>query len=160
MHICSIYSIFILSSVMFELVQAEHLEALLEPVGKHVRSYYGNQGGGSLPKDTAIAVCTIEKANSLINRLLEEGRLSELGIIVIDELHMVLTLKFFSTIVLFYFDDIQAKPLHNFKFTFCLLGAAVLASLLELVIKCIYSSGLLSCFHVRLETRIGVIYWS
>lgn len=69
--------------------KAEHLEALLEPLGKHVRSYYGNQGGGTLPKDTSVAVCTIEKANSLINRLLEEGRLSEVGIIVIDELHMV-----------------------------------------------------------------------
>ncbi|URD79344.1 HELICc [Musa troglodytarum] len=69
--------------------KAEHLELLLEPLGKHVRSFYGNQGGGSLPKDTSVAVCTIEKANSLINRLLEEGRLSELGIIVIDELHMV-----------------------------------------------------------------------
>nr|POE48267.1 helicase and polymerase-containing protein tebichi [Quercus suber] len=69
--------------------KAEHLEVLLEPLGKHVRSYYGNQGGGTLPKDTAVAVCTIEKANSLINRLLEEGRLSEIGIIVIDELHMV-----------------------------------------------------------------------
>ncbi|XP_065030525.1 helicase and polymerase-containing protein TEBICHI isoform X5 [Musa acuminata AAA Group] len=68
--------------------KAEHLELLLEPLGKHVRSFYGNQGGGSLPKDTSVAVCTIEKANSLINRLLEEGRLSELGIIVIDELHM------------------------------------------------------------------------
>ncbi|XP_050938206.1 helicase and polymerase-containing protein TEBICHI isoform X2 [Cucumis melo] len=56
---------------------------------KHVRSYYGNQGGGTLPKDTSVAVCTIEKANSLINRLLEECRLSEIGIIVIDELHMV-----------------------------------------------------------------------
>lgn len=54
-----------------------------------MRSYYGNQGGGSLPKDMSVAVCTIEKANSLVNRLLEEGRLSELGIIVIDELHMV-----------------------------------------------------------------------
>lgn len=70
-------------------MQAEHLERLLEPLGKHVRSYYGSQGGGTLPKDTSVAVCTIEKANSLINRLLEEGRLSEMGIIVIDELHMV-----------------------------------------------------------------------
>ncbi|GJZ08398.1 helicase and polymerase-containing protein TEBICHI isoform X1 [Tanacetum coccineum] len=69
--------------------KAEHLEALLEPLNKHVRSYYGSQGGGTLPKDTSVAVCTIEKANSLLNRLLEEGRLSEVGIIVIDELHMV-----------------------------------------------------------------------
>ncbi|KAJ3673940.1 hypothetical protein LUZ60_005932 [Juncus effusus] len=69
--------------------KAEHLEKLLEPLGKHVRSYYGSQGGSSLAKDTSVAVCTIEKANSLVNRLLEEGRLSELGIIVIDELHMV-----------------------------------------------------------------------
>lgn len=74
--------------------QAEHLEHLLEPLGKPVRSYYGNQGGGTLPKDTSVAVCTIEKANSLINRLLEEGRLSEIGIIVIDELHMVFVLTF------------------------------------------------------------------
>lgn len=73
----------------FYFVKAEHLELLLEPLGKHVRSFYGNQGGSSLPKDTSVAVCTIEKANSLINRLLEEGRLSEVGIIVIDELHMV-----------------------------------------------------------------------
>lgn len=71
------------------LLQAEHLEQLLEPLGRHVHSFYGNQGGGSLPKDTAVAVCTIEKANSLVNKLLEEGRLSELGVIVIDELHMV-----------------------------------------------------------------------
>ncbi|CAL5332901.1 unnamed protein product [Camellia sinensis] len=74
---------------MAGLEQAEHLEVLLEPLGKHVRSYYGNQGGGTLPKDTSVAVCTIEKANSLINRFLEEGRLLELRIIVIDELHMV-----------------------------------------------------------------------
>jgi replicative superfamily II helicase len=69
--------------------QAEHLESLLEPLGKHVRGFYGAQGGASLPKDTSVAVCTIEKANLLINKLLEEGRLSELAIIVIDELHMV-----------------------------------------------------------------------
>lgn len=71
-------------------MQTEHLEVLLEPLGKRVRSYYGNQGGGTLPKDTSVAVCTIEKANFLVNKLLEEGRLSEIGIVVIDELHMVL----------------------------------------------------------------------
>lgn len=70
-------------------MQAEHLEVLLEPLGKIVRSYYGNQGGGTLPQDTSVVICTIEKANSLINKLLEEGRMSEIGIIVIDELHMV-----------------------------------------------------------------------
>ncbi|KAH9571445.1 hypothetical protein CY35_02G094300 [Sphagnum magellanicum] len=69
--------------------KAEHLESLLEPLGKRVRGFYGAQGGASLPKDTSVAVCTIEKANLLINKLLEEGRLSELAIIVIDELHMV-----------------------------------------------------------------------
>ncbi|XP_077220020.1 MUS308 and mammalian DNA polymerase-like protein isoform X2 [Tasmannia lanceolata] len=69
--------------------KAEHLEGLLEPLGKRVCCFYGNQGGGTLPKDTSVAVCTIEKANFLINRLLEEGRLSEVGIVVIDELHMV-----------------------------------------------------------------------
>ncbi|MCO5573275.1 hypothetical protein L7F22_027044 [Adiantum nelumboides] len=69
--------------------QAEHLELLLEPFGKKVGSYFGTRGGASLPKDSAIAVCTIEKANSLINKLLEDGRVPELAVVVIDELHMV-----------------------------------------------------------------------
>jgi DNA polymerase theta len=69
------------------------LEALLEPLGKRVSSFFGTHGGASLPKEASIAVCTIEKANSLINKLLEEGRLPELAVVVIDELHMVYLLN-------------------------------------------------------------------
>ena len=44
--------------------------------------------GGFVSVD--IAVCTIEKANSLLNRLLEENKaLSFLGIVVVDEMHMI-----------------------------------------------------------------------
>lgn len=36
-----------------------------------------------------IAICTIEKANSIINRLLEQDKLSDIGIIVLDEIHLL-----------------------------------------------------------------------
>ncbi|KAK2169547.1 hypothetical protein LSH36_9g16021 [Paralvinella palmiformis] len=46
-----------------------------------------NATGGFSSLD--VAICTIEKANGLINRLLEEGKMDMLGMIVVDELHMV-----------------------------------------------------------------------
>ena len=36
-----------------------------------------------------IAIATIEKANSLINRLMEDGDLVTLGAVIIDELHLL-----------------------------------------------------------------------
>jgi DNA polymerase theta len=36
-----------------------------------------------------VVVCTIEKANALVNRLLEEESLTQLCCVVVDELHMV-----------------------------------------------------------------------
>lgn len=38
---------------------------------------------------TGALVCTIEKANQLVGRMMEEQSLSELGALVVDELHMV-----------------------------------------------------------------------
>ncbi|KAL2064983.1 hypothetical protein VTL71DRAFT_4123 [Oculimacula yallundae] len=49
--------------------------------------------GGSKTKatwhDMDIAVCTIEKANSLVNAALDEASVGKLGVVVMDELHMI-----------------------------------------------------------------------
>ncbi|KAH7617243.1 putative Helicase and polymerase-containing protein TEBICHI [Nannochloris sp. 'desiccata'] len=73
--------------------KTEHLSRLLRPIKTTVRGYYGAMDSSSssplAPNGEAVAVCTIEKANVCINRLLQEGRLAELSCIVIDELHMI-----------------------------------------------------------------------
>ncbi len=72
--------------------KTEHLSDLLRPIKATVRGYHGTMDSASpplAPNGEAVAVCTIEKANVCINRLLQEGRLSELSCIVIDELHMI-----------------------------------------------------------------------
>ena len=40
-------------------------------------------------QDERVAVCSIEKANVAINKMLAEGRLGELEAVVVDEVHMV-----------------------------------------------------------------------
>jgi superfamily II helicase len=45
--------------------------------------------GAPLTDDVDVAVCTFEKANVLINQLLDEGRESRLIMVVVDELHLV-----------------------------------------------------------------------
>lgn len=66
-----------------------YLRSILEPQGVSVGGFVGNQSppGGFSAVD--IAVCTIEKANSLVNRLVEERVTYDLGAVVVDELHMI-----------------------------------------------------------------------
>jgi hypothetical protein len=45
--------------------------------------------GAPLTDDVDVAVCTFEKANVLINQLLDEGREERLSMVVVDELHLV-----------------------------------------------------------------------
>lgn len=56
-----------------------------------VEGYYGTKNGQQTLDlaEVDLAVCTIEKANSIINRLMVEGQLHELGMVVADEIHML-----------------------------------------------------------------------
>lgn len=65
------------------------LRAMYAGLGLTVGGFMGSQTPPGGFKRVDVAVCTIERANSLINRLLEAGKLSQLAVIVVDELHMV-----------------------------------------------------------------------
>ncbi|KAL2802272.1 hypothetical protein BJX63DRAFT_415500 [Aspergillus granulosus] len=54
-----------------------------------VAGFFGGSKTTACWADTDIAVCTIEKANSLINTAIEDCTIGELGAVVLDELHML-----------------------------------------------------------------------
>lgn len=55
------------------------LQNLFQDAGVRVDGYYGCNSPVGDFSSVDVAVCTIERANSLINRLLEENKLSQLG---------------------------------------------------------------------------------
>ncbi|PRW44411.1 helicase and polymerase-containing TEBICHI isoform X1 [Chlorella sorokiniana] len=70
--------------------KSEHLSKVLGAIGKEVKEFYGgNHSQAALTATTGVIVCTIEKANIIINRMLEDQTLGLLSCLVVDELHMV-----------------------------------------------------------------------
>ena len=57
--------------------------------GITVGSFHGSSKSKATWPDCDVAVCTIEKANMLVNSAIEDGTISDLGIVVCDELHML-----------------------------------------------------------------------
>lgn len=82
-------AILILPYVCLVVEKEDALEKLLEPTGSETQSFYGSKGKIPLSAGHFIGVATIEKGNSIINSLIEERRLQELGLVVIDEIHML-----------------------------------------------------------------------
>lgn len=55
-----------------------------------VRSFHGDDSYKlRLTSDIELAICTIERANILLNQLLDEKKHHRLSMIVIDEIHML-----------------------------------------------------------------------
>ena len=81
--------LFILPFVSIGQEKTNHFQKLFGCVNVKTGGFIGGQSpaGGLAAVD--IAVCTIEKANNIVNQLLEKGELSQIGAVVIDELHMI-----------------------------------------------------------------------
>lgn len=57
--------------------------------GMRVEGFFGGYHPPGGFDSIDLAVVTIEKANSIVNRLLEQNKLGDIGIIVIDEIHLI-----------------------------------------------------------------------
>ncbi|XP_074663190.1 DNA polymerase theta-like [Tubulanus polymorphus] len=82
-------AIFILPFISVAREKMFYLQDMFGDAGIRVDGFMGHFSPAGGLSRVDIAICTIEKANSLVNRLMEEGRLGELGVVVVDELHMV-----------------------------------------------------------------------
>lgn len=81
--------IFILPFVSIVREKMYYFQDLLGSSGVRVDGFMGSYNPPGGFTSVQIAICTIEKANSLINRLLEEGSLSDIGAILVDEIHLL-----------------------------------------------------------------------
>lgn len=78
-------TLFIVPYISLAVEKQRDLQNLFHPL--KVGGFYGTES--SKWENCSVAVCTMEKANSLFNRLLEENKQNEIGTIVVDELHMI-----------------------------------------------------------------------
>ena len=81
-------AVFVVPLVSLVTEKVRWLEQVWKGLNLSIRGFYNNKGGNTL-EGVDVAVCTIERANGLINRLIADGRASELSVLVLDELHMM-----------------------------------------------------------------------
>ncbi|VVC24751.1 Hypothetical protein CINCED_3A009416 [Cinara cedri] len=66
-----------------------YFQELFEGTNKRVAGFMGSYTPTGGLRSVNVAIATIEKANGLINRLMEEDELQDIGCVVVDELHML-----------------------------------------------------------------------
>lgn len=74
---------------MFPQEKATYLQEMWSDLFIGIRTYHGEDDGAVLTDDVDIAICTIEKANSIFNQLLDLKEEERIHMIVVDELHLI-----------------------------------------------------------------------
>lgn len=84
-------AIFVLPFVSIVVEKVRYFTKIFKSAKIMVKGFYSNKGGaGGLGRNCDIAICTIEKANSIVNRLICDNKLMDMiGIMVLDEMHMI-----------------------------------------------------------------------
>ncbi|XP_036138316.1 helicase POLQ-like isoform X2 [Monomorium pharaonis] len=110
-------AIFILPYVALVQEKVQSMAVLALKLGFLIEEYAGTKGRYPPIKrrrKNSIYICTIEKALGLVNSLIETKRLTEVGIIVVDELHLLgesggrgATLEVLLTKIMFFSDIIR-----------------------------------------------------
>lgn len=68
----------------------DHLQHDSAAVCRTVQNAWGGEAGGvTIADHKGVVVCTFERANTILNRMLEENTIDRLSCVVVDELHMV-----------------------------------------------------------------------
>lgn len=62
---------------------------MLRSSGIRVEGFFGGYTAPGGFEAADVAVCTIEKANAIVNRLLEQKSINTIGMIVVDEVHLI-----------------------------------------------------------------------
>ena len=77
--------------VTFGSQTSSQLPAWRRPHNSSVRvvGFFGGSKSRASWSDTDVAICTIEKANALVNTAIEDCSINDLGVVVLDELHMI-----------------------------------------------------------------------
>lgn len=57
--------------------------------GIRVEGFFGGYTAPGGFESADIAICTIEKANAIVNRLLEQQNIDSIGMVVVDEVHLI-----------------------------------------------------------------------
>lgn len=81
--------LFILPFVSVVREKMFYFQDILSANAIRVEGFMGSYNPPGGFQKVQIAICTMEKANNLINRMLEEGCLSDVGAVIIDEMHLL-----------------------------------------------------------------------